>query len=464
MRLQLKEFYGNSHPEFPLDENLTIYIGNNGSGKTTLLNVIHNILSCDFNPLFDKKFEEIVIEFDKEDYTPKVRGLVWIKKIRVTKTNNVLNIEYTTVNGINYLFEGKKTIYPFVEINYEVKGEDLIANLPHYYPYGESLLELISYYEELQVLTKQIRYLKNSILYFPTYRRIDSDLLSLLEQNNTSKVDMDFEKVAKLFESLPENNKLVGINDNDIDQLFQKYTFELQKRSSLGLNTVLKKLISTLIENTFQSKDSTSIRIRNKKVHSDTDSAEKLIDLANQLKLRNVDYNSIKDYFSLKESNLKNEIEDKIAFEERLDDHDKIIRELISLYSSHLLKMETLLKPFDFLQDNFTKFFKNRLNLHIDEKSFIITQSKSFKDLSTGEKQLVTILSYSSLLKSIVYRPLIIIDEPELSLHLKWQLELIPTLLELPNKPKLLIATHSPYIANHKFKNNIWAIGETDDI
>ena len=39
-----------------------------------------------------------------------------------------------------------------------------------------------------------------------------------------------------------------------------------------------------------------------------------------------------------------------------------------------------------------------------------------------------------------------IVDEPELSLHLEWQLEFVDTLLELNPDIQLIFATHSPEI------------------
>jgi hypothetical protein len=64
--------------------------------------------------------------------------------------------------------------------------------------------------------------------------------------------------------------------------------------------------------------------------------------------------------------------------------------------------------------------------------------------LSSGEKQLVILLG-EALLQD--HQPFVYVaDEPELSLHVKWQERIVPTISSLNDKSQLLIATHSPDI------------------
>ena len=62
--------------------------------------------------------------------------------------------------------------------------------------------------------------------------------------------------------------------------------------------------------------------------------------------------------------------------------------------------------------------------------------------LSSGEKQLLSFLSYNAFHNNMP----IFIDEPELSLHLDWQRLLLPTLLDQSTGNQFFIATHSPFI------------------
>lgn len=62
--------------------------------------------------------------------------------------------------------------------------------------------------------------------------------------------------------------------------------------------------------------------------------------------------------------------------------------------------------------------------------------------LSAGEKQMLSFIAYNAFYKDSI----IVIDEPELSLHVDWQRQLFPTLLGQQASNQFVIATHSPFI------------------
>jgi predicted ATP-binding protein involved in virulence len=90
-------------------------------------------------------------------------------------------------------------------------------------------------------------------------------------------------------------------------------------------------------------------------------------------------------------------------------------------------------KTIDILKGN-----NSRLVFHQGEQTIGIEQ------LSSGEKQLLLILLKVFLLEG---KPAIVLmDEPEVSLHIRWQYELIDRLRQLNPNCQLIIATHSPSI------------------
>jgi predicted ATPase len=73
--------------------------------------------------------------------------------------------------------------------------------------------------------------------------------------------------------------------------------------------------------------------------------------------------------------------------------------------------------------------------------------------LSAGEKQILIIL-----LKVILQEDqasILLLDEPELSLHVAWQLKLIDTIQRLSENCQLIIATHAPGILNKGWRDKI---------
>jgi predicted ATP-binding protein involved in virulence len=62
--------------------------------------------------------------------------------------------------------------------------------------------------------------------------------------------------------------------------------------------------------------------------------------------------------------------------------------------------------------------------------------------LSAGEKHMLSFICYNAFYRDSV----VLIDEPELSLHVDWQRQLFPILLGQKSSNQFIIATHSPFI------------------
>ncbi|MDR1290090.1 MAG: AAA family ATPase, partial [Planctomycetaceae bacterium] len=82
-------------------------------------------------------------------------------------------------------------------------------------------------------------------------------------------------------------------------------------------------------------------------------------------------------------------------------------------------------------------------------------QPLSLTDLSSGEQHEV-VLSYELLFK-VQADTLVLIDEPEISLHVSWQHNFIEDLIKIAEMQKIrfVIATHSPMIINNHFDLSI---------
>ncbi|MFM5707377.1 AAA family ATPase [Aeromonas veronii] len=94
-------------------------------------------------------------------------------------------------------------------------------------------------------------------------------------------------------------------------------------------------------------------------------------------------------------------------------------------------------------------FFKDSgKELHIDpDGDFIIKQHDEvigLNTLSSGEKQLLLILT--RVINCVGKDTILLLDEPEISLHLKWQENLIDAMTKIHDRCQIIIATHSPAI------------------
>ena len=76
-------------------------------------------------------------------------------------------------------------------------------------------------------------------------------------------------------------------------------------------------------------------------------------------------------------------------------------------------------------------------------------QTVKLTQLSSGEKQIVSL--FSKLYLEGKEKSIVIIDEPELSLSIKWQQMLLPDIMRSGNCSFLLTVTHSPFIFENEF-------------
>ncbi|HXD92844.1 MAG TPA: AAA family ATPase [Bacteroidia bacterium] len=78
----------------------------------------------------------------------------------------------------------------------------------------------------------------------------------------------------------------------------------------------------------------------------------------------------------------------------------------------------------------------------------VITEFKDIRFLSSGEQQLLILFSYVAFNRD---GRVFIIDEPELSLHIKWQEDFLTQLERITAKStQLILATHSPILVSKK--------------
>jgi len=74
-------------------------------------------------------------------------------------------------------------------------------------------------------------------------------------------------------------------------------------------------------------------------------------------------------------------------------------------------------------------------------------------ELSSGEKQILLILFRVFLMDQKAY--LLLMDEPEISLHIEWQYKLIKVIRELNPHCQLILSTHSPSIFGKGWGNRL---------
>ena len=90
----------------------------------------------------------------------------------------------------------------------------------------------------------------------------------------------------------------------------------------------------------------------------------------------------------------------------------------------------------------------------VNRNNKVIKEHIDLHHLSSGEQQILIMFSYLAFYSQD--GRLFIIDEPELSLHIKWQEDFLKALENIsPPTTQIILATHSPILAGKKKENAI---------
>lgn len=182
------------------------------------------------------------------------------------------------------------------------------------------------------------------------------------------------------------------------------------------------------------------------------------------LRLNNLNYIKTFDTNLINTYNLSESEKDRIKtdLDKHLDDSiNKYVDYQLSVSKRVISKEKTIEEASEkliYFQKTINHLFLNT-NKKIDETenrlAFLIDGNQiKPKQLSSGEKQLLFILL--TVLVQDEKPSILIMDEPEISLHIRWQHELIEIIRTLNPNCQLIIATHSPSMFNDGHREKVF--------
>lgn len=381
--------------DIPLDnpENVVIITGPNGFGKTMILNIIYNFFNKNFEFFYTLVFEKITL-----------------------KLEDGFNIEIDKIDK-----------------NIKIK---FLLNI-------KSIGELD--FDEINETDLKVTYIKHSSIY--KYKNYGESLLNLNEKinNSISLQDLDF---------IFDNIKAKIIEEQ---RLLKKV--RIKNRLQMGTDnqdTTIVNTIETLAES-LAKKILKAIQLSFDKTQElDSSYIDRLID--EKKEITENDYNLrlsvlIKTQKELYEFGI-NENEQKIR------NYSKKDAKALLIYLSDL---ENKLKVFDDLLTKITLFATILNERRFTHKSIKISKEKGFyfqtskgkelklNQLSSGEQHEVVLLY--ELIFNTKPNVLLLIDEPEISLHVVWQKEFLNDLITIAKLQNIqvIVATHAPAIVNGRW-------------
>jgi len=412
------------------EEGITILTGPNGYGKTTILNIIYNFFKQNF--FFFKKLNFEVITFNFSEN----------KSVSITrKQHKRVTQAIQSVNGQQTVVLQER---PFIDIHFELK---------------EGIRTLENYVFNTEV---ENRLVQNILKLFPSMQRISQNII--LDTNTGNQIDLeDFisqiqPKTLETVNGYPKKNEqikqlisvLSAVNVYLIKEqrllkpvnLFNHFNNKPSFSSSVqNYANELKDLIRQKQATAFQEAQKLDNSFPNRLMQagknlSIDDFNEKFKTLNEKLKqlqefgivISNI---KIPEYNGSKADVLSVYLEDS---EKKADFFNELVSK-INLFAS-IIKEKFTHKKIKISGDFGFRFFTDN------------EQMLDLKTLSSGEQEEIVVL-YELLFKTQP-NTIILIDEPEISLHVSWQKSFIEDLLLIQEKLHIsfLVATHSPQIIN----------------
>ena len=479
VRIKVESLFGLFDYEIPLnDSGVTILIGINGSGKSTIFKILHNVLKAKFYNILDVDFKSFHIYFENGDFIKCERTVQSVDVIDNDLSSNIRgNKQSENYDSYRRVFQkiraqSKRLVDFSITIKSKVSPlNHKLVSLKTYedknevrYVLNEMTDELTTIYDEIVtkshfIETQRLQlnhsgiddleienFKKGYATVYRSYRKPDNTFMTGHDiPTNNSRIQeyasdlsnkINVERSNYFAESQNVEKKTLSeyLGKSNID--FKHYNFEGEKDIEDYMSE-MDKHISKLSNLGIYNPDETSHISDSKLLYDTLDNLKQYsLTMPEQIETTE-DFNKLLD-FSLKRSLLKSYAENMEKKLEIFEDLENKI-ELFTTHVNHLFKYKKM-------NVDLEKGFVFRLNDGL-EKGRIINPI----DLSSGEQHEV-ILNYELIFKT-EENSVILIDEPEISLHILWQKKFIDNLLDIAKKNSLniIVATHSPdIVSNHR--------------
>lgn len=375
---------GRNEPiEYKLDKGVNIFFGENGSGKTTLLKVLDAALSQDSAVMMRLPVTRAVVEIYSINFDCTFTR-IWERKA-----------DKTSAAAVNKRFQMLLDLDEF-EID-QRSMEKLLHGASTETPWRQTRPKQV----KGQVYSGNFAH-----SFLPTTRLyLDDRYSSKMYRARSTSIDHDLDQTFG-----------ESINRTWL-QLYNQTLQEVKSIHESGLMAVLRNVFDpTTTLGTTQT-------------------------ISDQAEL----YRRVERFLHRQPDSEPINLGSKAAFQKRYQE-DTNLRRAVDNLNEVEQRIEFAMEPIDKFMKTIGRLFSRgkRLQISDNELQVLIHSGKTIPigDLSSGEKHLIKIL-----LETMAAGPnSILIDEPELSMHIDWQRVFVETLQSLNPKAQLILASHSPEV------------------
>ncbi len=246
-KFTIMKLFGTTDVELNLQTGVNIFVGENGIGKTTILNLLHAFFVVDIRKICEVKFEKVTFELSKHQHT--------------FRSEDIIRIVSTFSESDRYYSRRRYSLDNTLKIIQKLSDDEIkkYSNRPPYFlkeylSHKDPVFferENISIYDiemlrgmedSLKIIRKLLSLQKDlelEILYFPTFRRIETDL----KQFGFSEEDT--QKIAK--------NKLLNFGMGDVTELLEGKLSAIKNSIRLGFSKMTTTLLKQYVSGKFSN-------------------------------------------------------------------------------------------------------------------------------------------------------------------------------------------------------------------
>lgn len=448
-RIKVKGLHGRISFDVSLNPDLNIIYGKNGLGKTTLLHIIANVAEGDLYRFSYLNFSEILIESNNGNSLVITKNddlisaaldgaIVFLHQANTDSTQSAYQKVASGEVGdsIRSLFGGRSCYLPAFRSVLERSGEVYGANADEVR--GASYEELVRTEEFIQVKIASRNHpyyprdfnARNTALKTTRCRAWFGPMVPVIR----------YPSIADVAEGLSEEWSSANIRTSRLEQeqyeqaflnifetvLLERNTTSVQASSSEGdvgsQSDILSSISDLLNDETLKTRSNRT-----------STTYDRLLDIAQAAGQEGTKYNSVLEIY-------------RKLLKTRKETRQEAYKPLVDFEAA----VNTFLDSKE-LRVGFEADLANRRPGRGGRVRIYPDQGKSYpvRALSSGERQIATMLFAAS--RSTVTPGSLLIDEPELSLHVDWQRHILKELIKQNPDRQIIACTHSPEVgADHK--------------
>lgn len=435
VRVEFTKLFGYFDYSIDFHDTVTILHGLNGCGKTTMLQTINAVFNKEMDTIKSTDLQSVSFFFSTGAILKIDRKKIYLDPEK-EKATGIIYLAYSIIEN------GKETVFDSFENTDEY--QDIVKRFLKGYrpfPFLERINESTWYdrKRETKLNLEEVIAEYGSII-FRRYSReyleddIPQPVQDILASMDVRLIAADRLTVAKR-----------------VERQYGEDNIKIERRVNLIAKDLSQKIRDTIQQyaQLSQAKDRTF------PLRAIKQSSPLTVD---EIKSKMIELESKRKEFV--DTGILEEEQDDIGIHDLLDAITESNRQNLSLYA---IDTEEKLNALSSLSSSIN-LFRNLIDKNFNNKRIVFNKDYGFRfvttysdstilpqSLSSGEQH--ELVMFYDLIFNASENTLILIDEPELSLHIKWQLDYVDELLQIISATKFsaVLATHSPQIIHDKW-------------